>query len=231
MLCSLPLLCFFSYPAFLFLIFPLWNVIRDIRGRPRQWPIPVSYVLICLAVMACSFWFDMRLRGTVVVIGYADYFISVQSVGEFLKTFSEGLNSLVGRWFAEAPHWLRVPTRIFMVFAMVQMFLGWRRAWQEEGRRFGSIVTVAMFIFFELVVLGLFKFYPFIVPRTVLFFCPVLIVLMLKAFDGIETVKPRIGLTLQFGYGMFLLLMLTAVGQALWRGYLSVDLTKYLPCF
>jgi len=230
-LCSLPFLCFFSYPAFLFLVFPLWNVIRDIRERPQQWPVLAWYVLTCVAVVSCSYWFDMRLRGTVVVIGYADYFISVRSVGEFLKTFGEGLNSLVGRWFAEEPRWVRFLSRFFMVFAMAQMFLGWRRAWKEEGRRFGSIATVAMFVFFELCVLGLFKFYPFIVPRTVLFFCPVLIVLMLKAFDGIEAMKPRIGLIMQAIYGIFLLVMLTGVGQALWRGYLSVDLTPYLLRF
>jgi hypothetical protein len=228
---ALPLLGFFSYPAFLFLVFPLWNLIRDARTKTGLRPVLAGYVLVCSAVVICSYWFDMRLKAGDVIRGYADYFISFRSPAEFLKTFTEGLNSLLGRWFAEEPRWVRVPTRIFMAVALFQMFAGWWGAWKREAGRFSSIHTVALVVFLELCVLGAFKMYPFIVPRTALFFFPVLLLLMLKAFDNIDTVKTWAGLAFQALYGTFLLVMVTGVGQALWRGYLSVDLTRYLLRF
>jgi hypothetical protein len=228
---ALPLLGFFSYPAFLFLVFPLWNLIRDMREKPGLRSFLAGYILVCTAVVVCSYWFDMRLRSPDVVRGYADYFISLQSPAEFLKTFTEGVNSLIGRWFAEEPGWVRVPTRIFMSLALVQMFAGWRGAWQKEELRFSSVHTVGLVVFIELCVLGVLKIYPFVVPRTALFFFPLLLLLMLRVFETFERKSPLGGRVIQWAYGAFLTIMLLGVGQALIWGYLLTNLSRYIPRF
>ena len=218
LLAGMPFLGLLSYPAFLFLVFPLRTLILDLRRKEGAGLSLFIYLLACAAAVAVSFIFDMRLRPEGAVTGYHDYFISFASPADFLRTFGEGVNNLVGRWFGSSPKWIRGFARFFLAMGVVEIVLG---LW---GRKTGKAVAgvwlhgVAAVVFLELVLLGAFHKYPFIVPRTVLFFCPILFLLTMKFFERIERRSASLAIVLQSVYGGFLLFFVVRITLALAGG-------------
>ncbi|MBF0486217.1 MAG: hypothetical protein HQL16_06865 [Candidatus Omnitrophica bacterium] len=222
----LPFLGLFAYPAFLFLIFPLWGLLQEKKHGRRALAV---YIAGCAIAVGISFWFDMRLRSKEVISGYGEYFILFSSVGDFLRTFFEGINNLIGRWFASRPSWVRIFCRFFMVFGLVEMFLGTREFFQKKEKTNLPVQVIAGAVFFELVILGALKAYPFTVPRTSLFFCPILFLLALLSFKRIETSSPRWGLSLQAVYLLVVLFFSLAVTRMALSASIGQDITQWLP--
>jgi hypothetical protein len=226
----LPLTALFSHRVLFFLIFPFWQIMASNKeNRSKE---VIVYTAAALVSMALLYHFDLRLslhsRQDILNGAYNDYFISFASPGEFLQTFTEGLNNLIGRWFASKPVWVRGFCRIFMLVGMAELFLGIKDAWKGRSFKTLSIHIMAGVVFLELILAGMFKFNYFSIPRTSLFFCPVLFLLTVLGFKRIELRLPRWGKIIQILYGMIVLFFSIIVTKmALFRA-VGEDMSRWM---
>ncbi len=185
-LALLPALVLFSYPAYFFLPIVFYNLVLASRENPEQRRYLLTFILASIFFSTISYCFDMRFKPVRIVDYWADYFISLKSIPEFFKTFGEGVCNLFFRWFVEKPKTFKKFGIPFAVIGIFEMVYGFLTNIRKDQFRSKNLTTIAFFIFVELVTLGALKKYPFTVPRTSLFFAPVVLVLIIK---GITTVK------------------------------------------
>jgi len=179
----LPALITMSYPAFFFFVFPLYNLFVSSRKDKSLIKFLVIYVAAILFFSFLAYYFDMRLRK---VYGYDDYFIYFTSVGEFFKTLGEGTMNLFSRFLVERPRILKKIILPFFIIGFVNIFVIFIANFKKEKFRFVSVKTIALAVFVEMLILGALKKYPFTVPRTSLYFAPIVLFLTL---DGILSLK------------------------------------------
>lgn len=204
----LPFLGLFSYTAFLFAVLPLYNLILSTRQDIYYLKFAGIYGLSLGFVILLSYFFDMRLRPIdIVTEGFNDYFISFQSVGEFLKTFGEGTMNLFSRWFAEQPRIIKKVAIFFVPFGFVNMFYGFFKNIRNEKYFFHSLNTITLILFIELFILGALKKYPFTVPRTSLFFCPIVLYMTVQGIVNIKFINKYLYRIVHGLYVAFLSLM------------------------
>lgn len=220
--CALPLLGLWSYPAFLMLIFPAWNILRM---RQNSWRADLGlYALICTVVLACVYWFDLRVgNGAALKVYWEGSFISFESVGKFFSTTFEGINNLICRWFADHPKWIRAVARGFMIFALWEMAAGFKDQLKKDGGLFRSVGSIALIVFMQLYVLCALKLYAFPVPRASLFFAPMLLLLAVKGFGRLG----RAGVAVRWLFIGFLLYVSSGIGGVVIQG----DLGAQSPLF
>lgn len=220
--CLLPLLGFLSYPAFLFMIFPLYNIFLSAKNERKLVLCGALYAAVLFGVVILSYLFDMRLKpAKAVTEGFADYFVSLDSVGEFFKTFGEGVVNLFSRWFAERPRIIKKISIFFFVFGMINLFYSFFANIKMKKWRMDSVYTISLVVFVELFILGVFKKYPFSIPRTSLFFCPIVLFLTLKGLVGISRWNRFVGRVLQGAYIFFLLIIFTLLSRVVLIGNLT----------
>jgi len=189
-LALLPLSVMFSYPAYFFLLFPLWNLFRAVQEDRSQLNFFAVYLSSLLIFVALSYQFDIRLRPVESVTnGFNDYFIATNSLKDFVQTFGEGVNNLFSRWFVELPKVFRKLARVFLFFGLIYMFVGFLKNIHKSQWKFCSISTVALVVFLELAVAGALQKYPFGVPRTALFLCPMLLILTVQGIRQLKTLN------------------------------------------
>ncbi|MBI5415297.1 MAG: hypothetical protein HZA29_00625 [Candidatus Omnitrophica bacterium] len=218
----LPLWGLFSYTAFLFMIFPFINLVLMVRQN-RSYRLPcLAYSFMVLAVVLFSYLFDIRLRPfTAVTEGFGDYFISFQSAGEFFKTFGEGTMNLFSRWFAEQPRLIRKIAIFFITFGLIRLFSAFFGNIKKEKGYFFSIHTVALVLFLELFILGALKKYPFTVPRTALFYCPVVLFLTAQGINDIRRLNKHACRIVNGLYVIFLVSVNIAITRLIFSGDLG----------
>lgn len=113
----LPFLVVLSYPVYLFLIFPLYNMIRSRVGKKFL----AIYGLALSLAGATSFFFDIRAsRANAETQGFMDYTVSFASFGEFFRTAWEGTANLFFRWFAERPRIVKKIALSFTTFGLIR---------------------------------------------------------------------------------------------------------------
>lgn len=207
----LPVLGLLSYPAFILAMIPLYNlVLSTLRDRSR-WKDFSLYAAALLVSLALSYCLDMRWRhAPVVTQGFGDYFISFASAGEFFKTFGEGMNNLFSRWFVEYPKYFKSIARIFIGFGFIQLFAGFLIDRKKDGGFVRSFGVTAFVLFLGLFAVGCLQKYPFTVPRTSLFYAPVVLCLTARGIALANIVHPyfyRFILGLYFVFLGFLIVM------------------------
>ena len=180
-LALLPALGLFSYPAFFLALIPLYNLFRSaIKERPCRRYLAI-YGLSLSTFLALSYSFDMRLRPVAEVsAGFSDYFVSFASWGEFFRSLGEGVNNLFSRWFVEHPKYFKSITRIFTGFALIYLFYGFFKYRNKEGGYVRALETAAFVLFIEMFLVGCLQKYPFTVPRTSLFYAPVVLYMTVR---------------------------------------------------
>lgn len=198
-LISLPLLGLLSYPAFMFLIFPLYNLFQDMyrdKGKkPWQWIGLAGYGVAVLIALAVVYFFDLRInQADTNTQNFQSYSISFKSAGDFFETWGEGTKNLFSRWFADRPRIFRQIAVFFGAFGLIRMVSAFVRAVWNKGqlvipRRLASIDLIGFILYAELFTLSALGKYPFSVPRTALFFCPVILVMMIKGMTDLEYVN------------------------------------------
>ena len=181
----LPALILFSYTAFFYFLFPLYNLILSAREDKKSVRFIMIYVVSLVLFSFLAYYFDMRLRD---VYGYDDYFISFASVGTFFKTLGEGITNLFSRWLVERPRILKKIILSFFVFGFLNMFVSFFAHIKEDKYYLTSMKTIGLVIFAELFLMGCIQRYPFSVPRTSLFFCPVVLFLTLSGIMGLKKI-------------------------------------------
>lgn len=165
-LCLFPLFGLFSYVS-LFLAFVPLCVMR----LKKQ--VLLTYLGVCVAVMGGVWLLDVRHSATgLLEIYWHDYFISFASLLEFFKTFGEGINNLISRWFVEIPKSYRAMARVFGAIGLA--YVVWEGIKDFRNRTSVSVAKIALIIMLELIILGALRKFPFTVPRMSLFFAPML---------------------------------------------------------
>ena len=222
----LPALVLLSYPASLFIVFPLYNmVLFAVKNKNSK---IVKYIVIYTAsslfFLSILYFFDVRLPSLssemkVVTKGFSDYFISFHSAGDFLKTLGEGTNNLFSRWFAERPRVLRKIAIFFVSFGLIEMFYGFFSQIKREKYFTKSVETIALILYLELFILGVLRRYPFTVPRTALFFCPFVIVLTIKGIMNICKINKYISYVIFSSYMVFLLYLTVSFARIIFAGH------------
>ncbi|OGX28442.1 MAG: hypothetical protein A2705_00590 [Omnitrophica WOR_2 bacterium RIFCSPHIGHO2_01_FULL_52_10] len=221
-LAALPALGLFSYPAFLFAMIVLYNlIVATLKDRSRRNDLLI-YAVSLAAFILLSYTIDIRLRPVgAVTEGFGDYFISTQSVGEFFKTLGEGTNNLFSRWFGEKPKTVKRIAIMFILFGFFNMFYAFFANIKKEGYRIRSPKTAAFALFLGLVALGLLKKYPFTVPRTSLFFCPFALFLTIEAITGLKKFNKYIFSPVHGLYVVFLIAVTFGIASNVFSGDLG----------
>ena len=216
---GLPFLGLFSYTAFFFCPIVFYNFLilskKDksyIRGM-------VIFTTIFLAALLISYFFDMRLRPMEILNReWRDYFVSLASMGEFFKTFGEGTMNLFVRWLAEHPRFIKRVGTFFMIFGILNLVYSFFLHKKKEQGLIKSLNTIALILFLELFVAGLFKKYPFTVPRTSLFYCPIVLYITLQGIDSLKKVNKYVYALVQGLYVIFLLFVTIALSRLIFSG-------------
>lgn len=223
MLMLLPLFGFFSYPSFILLLIPLYNLILMSKADLSKIKYPIIYGLIFIAVGITSYFIDMRYRHVdIVTKGFGDYFISFESIGEFFKTLGEGTQNLFTRWFAERPRVFKkipIPFMLIGLFTIIGSFIN---NYRKDKYFLESVKTVAFVIFLGLLSLGILQKYPYTVPRTSLFFCPFILFMTVKGIRNIVSYNRSLGIVIQTAYMVFLVVMVVLLSRVVFSGELTI---------
>ena len=216
----LPFLLLFSYPVLFFLSIPLVNLV--VKQNKNKTPL-IIYLFslgICLGI---SYLFDIRLRPTVTLNKeWGDYFISLSSTGDFFKTFGEGVNNLFSRWFIEKPKILRAIGRIFVMFGLINLIYSFRHI-KDWKKGIYSLSSIAVFVFCVMILAGALKKYPFTVPRTSLFFCPIVLFLTIEGFRVLKRFNEKIYKVVTSLYFLFLLVVSLGLAREIFLGDLGAQ--------
>lgn len=223
LICALlPALGMFSYTAFLFMFFPLYNLMYSARANPKVIKCVIVYVISFVVFLFLSYCFDMRLRPvSIVTEGFGDYFVSFESMGEFFKTFGEGLTNLFSRWFAERPRIIKKIAIFFVSFGTIDLFYAFFANIKKDKFYFKSLNTIALILFGELFVLGALKKYPFVVPRTVLFYCPIVLYLTVRGIKNLQYIHRYLYRTVHGLYIVFLSVVSISLARLIFGGDLG----------
>jgi len=186
----LPLLGLFSYPAFLFFIFPVYNLLMEKPKEKGHWLALALFCVSALFAVAFVYFFDIRItKANVHTQGFMDYSVSFQSVGAFFKTFGEGTMNLFSRWFAERPRFIKRIAVFFLMCGLIYMVYGFFRSFRKN-KYFNVADNLAFPIYIELFILGCLGKYPFSVTRTSLFFCPLIFIATIKGIAELKRIHP-----------------------------------------
>jgi len=216
----LPFLVFFSYPAYLFIIFPIINLIHSVSVDRRFIRPLIFYVAFAIIVAVTSYYFDIRLAASSAQDALQDYFIYADSLAHFLQTLGEGINNLFSRWFVERPKAFKQIGIFFVTFGLINLFYGFLKIIKRDKGRFHSVNTIALIVFVELIILGALKKYPFTIPRTSLFFCPIVLFLTAQALGAFKKYRYAY-IFLQTSYVVFLLYIAISLSGITLAGLLS----------
>jgi len=218
----LPLSLFLSYTAFFFFLFPFWNILRSLKRGKKEISHLMIYMGTCLLVCLLSYFFDMRLRPeNVLTEEWSSYFISFESGGEFFKTLGEGVNNLFSRFFADNPKMIKKISRFFVIFGLIEMFRSFFANIKKENYSLCSLKTIPFILFLELLIFGALKKYPFTVPRTSLFFCPIMFYMTIEGFKMLININKYLYYLWRNAYIVFLLVLTFAISQLIFGGDLG----------
>lgn len=208
----LPALGLVSYPAFLFCFFPFYNLVRSVRRNKALITSLILFICSVLVFVSLSFYFDMRLAPVSDLNvphsgGHGDYMISFESIGDFFKTFGEGVNNLFSRFLADHPRILRKITRCFTGFGLIYLIYGFLAHIKKEQYYLTSVKTIAFVLFWEMFLLGALRKYPFTVPRTSLFYAPIVFYLSIQGIALTRRIHKYLYWFLQGAFITFLLIL------------------------
>jgi hypothetical protein len=217
----LPLLGVMSYPVIFLYPLPLYNLIRDAYARRRLLPPAcrrgrelLIYLGAGLLWVLIVYFFDYRVTLTgSIQRDWHDYFISFNSLGVFFKTFGQGINNIISRWFAEKPLWIRYASRFFVGSGLLYMLINSWRIFKAEAFRFRSLVPAAFAVFLLHVIFGCLHKYPFSVPRLSLFFAPFLLWMTCLSMQWLREKSKIIGTIIEVIFALYLVIISLGIAR------------------
>jgi hypothetical protein len=224
-LLMLPAFLLFSHIAFLFVWFPLYNLFLLSLERKRKVLFFVGYLFSVLSLGFFVYQYDLKVQPIEYYQPFMkDYFISFNSFPDFFENLGEGINNLFSHWFVERPRVIRRIGRVFVFFGFLSLFHSFFVHVKNSSKGsylINSVNSAALILFVELLVLGVLKLYPFVVVRTALFFCPLVLYLTVKGIVAIEKINKDVYRVVHASYLAFLFF----VAVALFLTTLSGNLT------
>ena len=207
----LPLFGLFSYPAFFFMGFPAFYFLRKYNFRKF-----FGYIFLCLVVLGIVYNFDIKVNAVNSIGTYwNDHFISLSSWKLFFKTLGENFNNLISRWFVENPKWIRGMARFFIPIGLLYLIFSAWKTFKKDKFMFYSVNAIALAVLIEHILAGVLQKYPFAVPRTSLFFAPMLLLMTAKGIYWIKDKQKSVYYILQYVFLIYL-------------GYISLGLARII---
>ena len=123
--------------------------------------------------------------------------------------------NLFTRWFAERPRFVKKLAMFFVPFGLLYMVYGFFVNIRKHKNHLASIDVVALILYVELFILGLLGKYPFTVPRTSLFFCPLVLVMIIKGIAQLAHLNSYLYRTVQALYIVFLLYVAVGITRVI----------------
>ncbi len=181
---ALPLFGLFSYPSFFFMPLAWYALLR--KGSFNKL---IFYTLLALMTAGIVYRFDISVNNlSIVQKEWNSHFISFDSWNSFLKSWGQSFDNLTSRWFVEHPKWIRMVARVLMPIGFMQLIFGFWKTFKQDKFTFRSVNSIAFAVWFIHLFFGVLHKYPFVVPRTSLFFAPMLLLLFVK---GLSWIKER----------------------------------------
>ena len=180
----IPALILFSYTGFFFILIPAYNLLLSLKRNKNSISYLVIYVSSALLFFFISYNFDVKyvLSESGLRNYWNDYFISVTTPYEFMKTFTEGLRNLFTRWFLEKKIVIRIIT-IFSPFAFFGLvILGCKKLLQDKGRVL-TLFSLGLVLFLSLFTAGILRMYPFTGARVTLFIAIFIFYAIIKSIE------------------------------------------------
>ncbi|MCK5632285.1 hypothetical protein KAH94_00890 [bacterium] len=118
---------------------------------------------------------------------WSPYFIQVDSWGCFFETLGEGLRKLVTYWYGTSKLHVQIAIGCIPVF-IFGLFRHGFVLWKKEKFNIFSVGSLAFVLFFEMIILGVLKKYPFVGSRLTLFYAPFVFYLIVKAIDSMKKI-------------------------------------------
>jgi hypothetical protein len=91
------------------------------------------------------------------------------------------------------------------------MFYGFYSNIRKEKWQFKSLNTLGLGVYGILLILGMLSQYPFTVPRTSLFYCPIAFFLSIKGIGLLKNLNKYLFLVVQWAYIYFLIFVSAAL--------------------
>lgn len=180
----IPTLILFSYTGFFFILIPAYNLLLSLKRNKNSIFYLIIYVSSALLFFFISYNFDVKyvLSESGLRNYWNDYFISVTTPYEFMKTFTEGLRNLFAGWFLEKKIVIRIMT-IFSPFAFFGLvILGCKKLLQDKGRVL-TLFSLGLVLFLSLFTAGILRMYPFTGTRVTLFIAIFIFYAIIKSIE------------------------------------------------
>ncbi len=178
----LPITLLLSYSSFFLFWVVIYNFLHIARNNRKVLPVLIAYTLVSLSFIIFVYFFDLRHTLSVEPLFsyWNDYFICTDSLRCFIKSFGEGLRKLTVWWFGNNTFFRRVGS-FFIPLFVFSLFGYGIKSIRKDKFRLTSVDAIGIVIFLELVVLGLFRKYPFTGERITLFFAPFVFYFIVKS--------------------------------------------------
>lgn len=217
LLILLPFLGLFSYPASLFSLIVLYNFFVFQKEDKNYLKYMTVFGLSFMVTACLLFFVDMRWRPSRSIL-FVDYFIYFDTIGDFLKTWGEGTNNLFSRFFVEQPRPMKSIVRIFVGFGLFNMFYAFFKNIKKDKFAVVSLKTMGLVLYAQLFILGALKVYPFTVPRTSLFFFPVILYLTITGMGLLSKIHRYLARGFLSLYVIFLIFMAVCLSRLVLTG-------------
>lgn len=182
----LPFLMFFSYASLFVFWIVIWNYMRMVgKNKLLRKPLAVS-IFFSLLCLGGAYWLDLRHSMSSGIQGcWQDYFIGYSSLEVFFEPFGEGLREIITWWYGNSRFFIRLATPFIPMFfyAFGRYGIGQIKTVTKGIFTLESLFTV---LFCELVILSIFKRYPFTGDRMTLFLAPFVFYFIVKAVFDIK---------------------------------------------
>ncbi len=221
--CLLPLFSLVSYPSVFWMPIFAWNLCVHVR-QTRQWMPLAIYSAAALSALALSYHFDLSVSGGAVVgKHWQDHFISFDSVQDFFKSLGQGFDNLTSRWFAERPKWIRGCARVWVGGGFIYLACSAWQQFKRDGFIFKSAISAAGALYLIHFFLGALHKYPFVVPRTSLFFAPILFMATVMVIRWVQEKNKIAGQMMAAIFIVYLMIISSGIASAIFAGDLGAQ--------
>ena len=186
----LPLAILFSYASIFLFWVVIYNYLYIVKANRKYLPLALIYTVLCGLCFYFVYMTDLRFsfKESGLSVYWKDYFVCMDSIYCFFKSFGEGSRKLVVWWFGTLSIFRKVGS-FFIPFFFISLFTwGAKSLWRNRGRII-DIDALGLIIFAELLVLGALHKYPFTGERITLFFAPFVFFMIAKSFSAFRKIN------------------------------------------
>jgi len=177
----------------------------------------IVYAGLCAIFCSLLYYFDIQysLRVKFMQSYWNNAFIDISSLYNFMKSFTNGLQNLMVRWFLEE----KIAKSIANVFMPFALFAICRSLWSSLKAHKGKVLDINALcgiLIAELFFLGVMRMYPFTGSRVTLFIAPFIFYMIVKGIYLTERIK-----LIFYSLLSFYILFLSGISYSLLMFYLD----------